>query len=265
MKKLAFLSIISLFFLSSCKFLFPNYLLRETKDFYYYEMTELEDQGHIVLPGDFVSFVISPLKGFGLLDQGAFGNQFSNNTNANNVQGGMNNGLGTAQFFVRTDGYVDLPILGEIYVKGMKRLDLEKQLREKFSTFYNDPFLTVNISNRRAFLFAGMGKASVVVLPRENTTLLEVLALSGGVAENAKANKIRVIRGDYNNPTIKKIDLSTISGLKDGSMIINSNDLVIVDPVTRVVPTLLKEITPLLALLTTVVSVVSLVVVIKSL
>jgi len=231
-------------------------------------MAELEDQGHIVLPGDFISFVISPLKGFGLLDRGAFGdNEFSGNANSNNsnTQNSLNNGLGTAQFFVRTDGYVDLPILGELYVKGMKRLDLEKQLREKFATFYNDPFLTVNISNRRAFLFAGMGKASVVVLPRENTTLLEVLALSGGVAENAKANKIRVIRGDYNNPTIKKIDLSTINGLKDGSMVINSNDLIIVDPVTRVVPTLLKEITPILALLTTVVSVVSLVVVIKSL
>jgi polysaccharide export outer membrane protein len=263
MKKLIFFLIITSISFSSCKYLFPNYLLRETKDFYYYEMTELEDKGHIVLPGDFISFSISPLKGFGLLDNTAFSeSEITGGANANNAIG-LNNGLGRAQFFVRTDGYVDLPILGELYVNGMKRLDLEKQLREKFSSFYNDPFLVVNISNRRAFLFAGMGNAQVVVLPRENTTLIEVIALAGGVAEGVKSHKIRVIRGDYNNPTIKKIDLSTIGGLKDADLVINSNDLIIMEPVTRALPTALREIAPIMSLLTTAITLISIVILLK--
>lgn len=234
---------------SSCQYFFPNLMLRETKDFYYYELKELDDKQHIVLPGDFISFVFSPMKGTELLDNTLQVGSGMNQMMMMSAQGG---GMGGPQYFVRDDGKVNLPIVGEIYVSGMKRLDLEKQLAEKLSSLFVDPFLAVNISNRRAFVFAGIGKGQVVPLPRENTSLIELLALAGGLAENAKANKIRIIRGDYENPTIKKIDMSTIKGLKDADIIIQSNDLVIIDPTTRAVPALLREMAPYLSLFTTI-------------
>jgi polysaccharide export outer membrane protein len=247
MKKIIYLLIFGVLF-SSCKVFYPNYLLRETRDFYYYEMAELEHQGHIILPGDFISFSVTPLKGFQLIDAAGAGAGFQ--------PGGLmgNFMFGSAQYFVRPDGYVDLPILGEMYVKGMLRLDLERLLREKYATFFNDPFLTVTISNRRVFLFRGLGRGNVIVLPNENTKLIEVLALAGGITSDSKSHKIRVIRGDYNNPTIKRIDLSTIKGLKDANMIVLSNDIIIVEPITRVVPELLREISPYMSLLTTILS-----------
>ena len=240
MRKLLLL-IIPLITLSSCKYFFPNYLFRETKDFYYYEMTDLKQQEHVVMHGDFITFNITPQKGLMLIDMATGGNAQMQMM----MQGGM------AQYFVRNDGTVDLPILGEVSVSGMKRLEVEKMLKEKYAAIFVDPFLIINISNRRAFVFAGLGKAQVVPLPRENTNLAELLALSGGIAENAKSNKIRVIRGDYENPTIKKIDLSTINGLKDAGMIIQANDLVVIEPVTRAAPALLRELTPFLGLITT--------------
>ncbi len=241
MKKLLLL-LFPLFTLSSCKYFFPNYLFRETKDFYYYEMTDLKQQEHVVMHGDFITFNITPQKGLMLVDwaTGEGGMQMQRM-----AQGG------TAQYFVRDDGTVDLPILGEVYVAGMKRLEVEKMLKEKYASVFVDPFLIVNVSNRRAFVFAGLGNAEVVPLPRENTSLAELLALSGGLAANAKSNKIRVIRGGYENPTIKKIDLSTINGLKDAGMIIQANDLVVIEPVTRAAPAILREIAPYMGLLTT--------------
>jgi polysaccharide export outer membrane protein len=242
MRKLLLL-IVPLLTLSSCKYFFPNYLFRETKDFYYYEMTELKQQEHVVMHGDFITFNVTPQNGLQLIDwaTGAGGG----------AQLQMMMQGGRAQYFVRHDGTVDLPILGEVQVAGMKRLEVEKMLKEKYASVFVDPFLIVSVSNRRAFVFAGLGRAQVVPLPRENTSLAELLALSGGIAENAKSNKIRVIRGDYENPTIKKVDLSTINGLKDAGMIIQANDLVVIEPVTRAAPAILREISPYLGLLTT--------------
>jgi len=241
MKKLLLL-LFPLFTLSSCKYFFPNYLFRETKDFYYYEMTDLRQQEHVVMHGDFITFNVTPQKGLMLIDMAS-------------GEGGMQMQMmqqgGMAQYFVRDDGTVDLPVLGDVAVTGMKRLEVEKMLKEKYASVFVDPFLIVTVSNRRAFVFAGLGRAQVVPLPRENTSLAELLALSGGIAENAKSNKIRVIRGDYENPTIKKIDLSTISGLKDAGMIIQANDLVVIEPLTRAVPALLRELAPYLGLITT--------------
>ena len=242
MRKLLLL-IVPLLTLSSCKYFFPNYLFRETKDFYYYEMTDLKQQEHVVMHGDFITFNITPQKGLQMVD---FATAAGGGQNMMMIMQG-----GGAQYFVRNDGTVDLPILGEVSVSGMKRLEVEKMLKEKYAAIFVDPFLIINVSNRRAFVFAGLGKAQVVPLPRENTNLAELLALSGGIAENAKSNKIRVIRGDYENPTIKKIDLSTINGLKDAGMIIQANDLVVIEPVTRAAPALLRELTPFLGLITT--------------
>jgi polysaccharide export outer membrane protein len=241
MRKLLLL-IIPLLTLSSCKYFFPNYLFRETKDFYYYEMTDLKQQEHVVMHGDFITFNVTPQKGLQLVDwatQGGGQNMMM-----------MNQGL-SAQYFVRDDGTVDLPVLGDVVVAGMKRLEVERMLKEKYASVFVDPFLIVTVSNRRAFVFAGLGRAQVIPLPRENTSLAELLALSGGITENAKSNKIRVIRGDYENPTIKKVDLSTINGLKDAGMIIQANDLVVIEPVTRAAPALLRELTPYLGLVTT--------------
>jgi polysaccharide export outer membrane protein len=241
MRKLLLL-IVPLLTLSSCKYFFPNYLFRETKDFYYYEMTDLKQQEHVVMHGDFITFNVTPQKGLMLIDMasGEGGGQMQRM-----MQGGM------AQYFVRDDGTVDLPILGDVVIGGMKRLEVEKMLKEKYASIFVDPFLIITVSNRRAFVFAGLGRAQVVPLPRENTNLAELLALSGGITENAKSNKIRVIRGDYENPTIKKVDLSTINGLKDAGMIIQANDLVVIEPVTRAAPALLRELTPYLGLITT--------------
>jgi polysaccharide export outer membrane protein len=205
-------------------------------------MTDLKQQEHVVMHGDFITFNVTPQKGLQLVDwaTGAGGGQMQMM-----MQGGM------AQYFVRDDGTVDLPVLGDVAVAGMKRLEVEKMLKEKYASVFVDPFLIVTVSNRRAFVFAGLGRAQVVPLPRENTSLAELLALSGGIAENAKSNKIRVIRGDYENPTIRKVDLSTINGLKDAGMIIQANDLIVIEPLTRAVPALLRELTPYLGLLTT--------------
>jgi polysaccharide biosynthesis/export protein len=205
-------------------------------------MTDLKQQEHVVMHGDFITFNVTPQKGLMLIDMasGEGGAQMQRM-----MQGGM------AQYFVRDDGTVDLPVLGEVQVAGMKRLEVEKMLKEKYASVFVDPFLIITVSNRRAFVFAGLGRAQVVPLPRENTSLAELLALSGGIAENAKSNKIRVIRGDYENPTIRKVDLSTINGLKDAGMIMQANDLVVIEPVTRAAPALLRELTPYLGLITT--------------
>lgn len=227
LKKISpFLLILLLF--SSCKIFYPNYLLRDTKDFYYYELKEVEYQKQVILPQDELSFHLYTRDGFSLVD----------------VLGGEIAGLqgGGATYRVKEDGYVELPLLGELYVKGITRLDLENLLEKKYSAWYNEPFIQLEVTNHRAYVFMGIGEAQVLALPSENTKLIEVLALMGGIDAGSKSNKIKIIRGDYDNPTIKKIDLSTIAGLKDADFVVLPNDLIIVDPKLRPAQAVITEI-----------------------
>ena len=58
--------------------------------------------------------------------------------------------------------------------------------------------------------------------------------------------------GDQNNPLVYEFDLSTIEGLKYANMLVRTEDIIYVEPRKRVVTNVLREITPFVSLLTTV-------------
>ena len=225
--------------LSSCKIFYPNWMLRENRENYYFEIAKQQSDLQLIAVGDRLSFVLKARDGYELVD----------------VLEASQSTIATAQaitYLVREDGNCEFPLLGDMKVTGYTRKQLEDLLEKKYSNLYNDPFIILTVTNRRAFVFMGVGGGSVVTLTNENTKLIELLAMVGGIHENAKASKIRIIRGDYKHPNIKKIDLSTIEGLKDCDFVIQPNDLIIVDPTTKVVPAILGEIAPILSLLSTV-------------
>jgi polysaccharide export outer membrane protein len=83
-------------------------------------------------------------------------------------------------------------------------------------------------------VFIGGNLAKVITMANEKTTLIEALALSGGIPPLSKAHNIKIIRGDLSNPIVYQIDLSTLEGAKlGGSMVIQANDIIYVEPVKR--------------------------------
>jgi polysaccharide export outer membrane protein len=81
--------------------------------------------------------------------------------------------------------------------------------------------------------------------------LLEVIATAGGLTNDARANSIKLIRKNKNKREIYKIDLSTINGLKQAEMIVQSNDYIYVDVKPRLASSFLTEVAPWLSVLTT--------------
>lgn len=228
-------------------------MLRENKDYFYYEIEEIKKQELEIIPGNWISFRLTTQDGIQLLDMNT-GTQIDDNQNSQLRQQFQNN-RSFASFMVKPNGMAEFPVIGDVKVEGLTRTGLQDLLEEKYSYLYNDPFVMVIIENRNAYVFMGLEGAKVVPLTNDNMTLVQVLANAGGIKKGAKSRNIRVIRGDYDNPSIRKVDLSTIAGLKDADMIIQPNDLIIVAPTTPVASELLKQVTPILGLITSVLTV----------
>ena len=86
--------------------------------------------------------------------------------------------------------------------------------------------------NRRVVVFPGQGgNARVIQITNEYVTVIEALAMAGGLSQGGKAHKIKVIRGNLNNPTIYKLNLSTTEGLAEANMYyVKANDIIYVEP-----------------------------------
>lgn len=177
-------------------------------------------------------------------------------------QGGGGQQLGGAsasiEYLVRQDGTAELPMLGLIKVSGMSVIEVQEKLRELFSINYVDPFIQVEVTNRRVIVFPGSGgDAKVIFIQNDNTTLMEAIALAGGITERGKANVIKVMRQTDTGRKVYQIDLSTLAGLKYADMIVQSNDYIYVEPTKQLTREFLKEVTPVLSLISSAILIVT--------
>ena len=242
---------LSLLFLNSCANFNSNILFKIPKntDFEYDSIPLEPEQDFRLAPGDRFSFLFGTNNGEKIiLNQSGITSEGIQPQSINEMRA-QNNQF---TYLVRQDGRANLPLLGEIKVSGKTILTLENEIKMLLSENYIAPFVQIRVTNQRIIIFPGKGDAQVVGLSNANTSLLEVIALAGGVRDEARSNSIKLMRKI--SPTkreIYKIDLSTIQGLKDAQMIVQSNDYIYIDFKPRYASTILQEIGPWLSLITT--------------
>jgi len=238
--------LISLLFLTSCTFLNPQVMFKTPKTFNYdTDTTQIGKSEYIISPGDRLEMHFYTIDGFKLVDV----------TNSVNSQDGVE----AITYLVEKDSSVKLPIIGGVRLAGMTLLEGEKLLEEIYTKYYINPFIQIKITNRHVYVFfADGGKGVTVNLVNDNTSLIEVIALAGGLTEYSKAWRIKVIRGNLHNPTVRIIDMSTINGVMGSNLNVRSNDIIYVEAVPNYSTKLFAQITPIIGIITSILLIITL-------
>ncbi len=224
--------------LVSCKSITSSRMFDTPKDYEYSEFSASPKE-YIIQPYDKITVQLYHNKAVDLIDKEKGQIRFSRNN----------------QMFynVEWNGKVKLPALGWVDVSGLTVKELEHKLEEEFRNEYVDPFVFVEVVNRRVIVFAnGSAKGTVVNFSNENFSLIEALAHAGGISDFDKAYKIKLIRGNLKNPEVFKFDIRNLEEIKKAEFQLLSNDIIYVESRPRYASKLLREITPYLSLLTSV-------------
>lgn len=242
MQKLLFFSILVLF-LSGCAWLNPSIMLKTKKDFTY---AQKPDSTHAadykISPNDIVEFSLYSNDGFKLVDITSLNN--SNSANAFRVQNSI-------EYLVESNGDIKLPVLGKVKLSGYTIRDAQTFLEDKYSAYYIRPYVILKVVNKRVIVFPGSaGDAKVIPLVNNNTTLIEGIALAGGLADDGKAKMIKLIRENKGVYDVYLIDLSVIEGIQQAHMVLQANDIIYVEPRRRYAIRFLQEAAPIISILT---------------
>jgi polysaccharide export outer membrane protein len=183
---------------------------------------------------DNIDIQVNPNKGAMLLEGTSGGNS-----------GNSSSMVRTLTSIVEYDGTVKLPVLGRIQMKDLTQREAELLMEERYKEIFIDPYVKITITNKRVILFPGSaGTARVLNLINQNTTLTEAIAMSGGVMGDAKANRIKLIRGNPENPEVYLIDLSSIEGMKKGNIVLQGNDIIYIEPRNDYVINFINRVAP---------------------
>jgi len=225
-----------------------NLMLKTPRD-YQYETMDVDSANknkkeYVIEINDIINFRFFTNNGLKVLDIVSGG-----------IEGGGNqamilNSSSSISYVIRADSMVRLPLIGDINLVGKTIIQAEYYLQDKYEEYYVDPYIQINITNKRVIVFPGNGgDAQVVLLNNNNTTLMEVIALSGGITERGRAKHIKLIRNVDGERKVYLIDLSTIDGLKYTDLIVQNGDYIYVEPVPELGKELFKEIAPVVSII----------------
>mgnify|MGYP000073325635 FL=1 len=226
-------------FLSSCSVYNSNKLLSDSKDpSYTIERVHPKNQEETIQSGDELSIKIYPNDGENALMSIA-------SINAEQATAKMEDG-----FTVSSTGEIRIPLVGVVMAKGLTTSQLTEALTLKLTMTIQSPYVEVSITNQRLMLFNGKGAGQVIPLANEAMTLMEVIALGGGIKEHGKSNQIRLFRMENGVRKIYEFDLSEINNLKNADVTVQNRDILVIDHHPRNAQNTLRDAGPWISILT---------------
>ena len=106
----------------------------------------------------------------------------------------------SAEVNVRPDGRISLPLLNDVDVDGLTPDQVRERVTELAKKFIEDPTVTVvvkQVNSRKVYVTGNVERPGTFPLLRP-TTVLQLIAIAGGLKEFAKADDIVLVRIEGN-------------------------------------------------------------------
>lgn len=135
-------------------------------------------------------------------------------------------------YLVDIYGNIQMPVLGEIHVAGMTRLQLQNEIKNrlKAGSYIEDPYVMVRFNNYKIF-FLGPDGGKAITIPEERCTFLEALSLAGDLSNYTRRDKIAVLREVDGKMTMRYLDPRNSEVFNDPYYMLQQNDIIITQSV----------------------------------
>ncbi len=145
----------------------------------------------------------------------------------NPVQGGgMGNNMMMAGYLVDNDGNVTFPVLGKVRLSGLTIFEAEEKMKDVLKSMLRDPVVRIRLLNFR-FTFVGEINAQVTSMnPR--ITMIEALAMAGGLTELSDRENIKIIRQRGDQADVFYVNLLKEDFVSSPYFYLQQNDIVVI-------------------------------------
>ncbi len=128
------------------------------------------------------------------------------------------------------DGTISIPLVGVVRIAGLTAREAADLLSREYSRYIKNAHVTVEVLNKRVYVLGEVRNPGRVNIIEDTGNVLEAIANSGGLTDFASRNSIKIIRGTQDKPIVKTINLTQLSSLGAGNLLLYPNDVVYVQP-----------------------------------
>ena len=144
---------------------------------------------------------------------------------------GLNQYVQPSEYLVDEYGNINFPVLGNVYTKGLSKVQLKDHLESLLKKYLTDPLVTINLKN---FNVSVLGEVKVPG-QKESTTqklnIFQALSLAGDMTDFGDRKKVKLIRtGDNGLEQVINLDLSRSDIVSSPYYYMKQNDVLYVEP-----------------------------------
>lgn len=131
-----------------------------------------------------------------------------------------------------TEGYIDFPVLGRLYVAGMTKSEIASYIKKRLmdENLINDPVVTVEFMNLYYSILGEVNNPGKYMITKDQITLLEALSMAGDLTIYGKRDAVFVVREEDGQRVTHWVDLRTQDLFHSPVYYLKQNDVIYVRP-----------------------------------
>jgi polysaccharide export outer membrane protein len=152
-----------------------------------------------------------------------------NNNQSGNVY--YDAGVYLNSYYIDTDGFVDLPFIGKVYVKDLTINEAKDKIQAEIDKYLNKTTVIVKLVNYNVTLVGEVQKPGQYKIYQDKISIFEVISMAGDLTTYAKRDDIVLVRKNGNKSNIFHIDMLHDNVLESEYYYIMPDDIIYVTPV----------------------------------
>ncbi len=132
-------------------------------------------------------------------------------------------------YLVTKDGYIHMPYIGNVYVKGFTTEQIRDTVISKISFYFKDPVVNVRFANFKVSVLGEVRNPSTFLIPNEKPTLIDALGLAGDLTIYGRRDNVMLIRDSEGKKEITRFNLDSSRTISSRYFYLRPNDVIYVE------------------------------------
>jgi polysaccharide export outer membrane protein len=145
-------------------------------------------------------------------------------------QGGEDYNLAVSGYLVNDSGFINFPLLGNFYAKGLTTTEIEAGLNKKVAELATESRVTVRLMMFNISVLGEVKYPGKFSMYKNRPNIFEALATAGDLTPYANRSNIKIIRREGNINTVITINLLDKNILSSPYYYLNTNDILYAEP-----------------------------------
>lgn len=142
-------------------------------------------------------------------------------------------GASLMSYSIDRDGYLLLPVIGNIFAKGKTLTEVSLLLRDSLQNILNQPVVSIKLVNRYISVLGEVRNPGHFVYSQDKLSVFDAIGLAGDISDYGDRKNVLLVRNNEGTNLKKNINLTSSSILSSENYYIRPNDLIYVKPMRK--------------------------------